>query len=320
MKLYYGKSCKSIARTLNEENIPTPSEYAISKGLKVAKRSCTWSDSRIKSIIRNEVYIGNMVQGRTKKVNYKSKKSIRLPESEWKIVKNTHDPIIEKNTFQRANEMLNIRKHTRVKSYDYLLKGLVYCHECGKKMNCSSRHLASGVKYYFRCNTNIQSKYPHCSPHSIRMDYVQNFVVDTIKAFIKKYGNLQELITLSKKCLTDYQNTDSSKNSIIDYKKSIHIIEDEIDKLYADKLKSHIAEDDYLRIYTSKKEKQNEIQKQILLLENINNLNTNQFTETITNKFNTNLEINKRILTSFIEKIEIDQFKKLYLYFKFRSI
>ena len=88
-----------------------------------------WSDSRIREIILNEVYIGNMVQGRVRKINYKSKKSIRLPEKEWKIVKNTHEPIIDNNTFQNANEMLNLRKQTLTKSHDYLLKGLVYCHE-----------------------------------------------------------------------------------------------------------------------------------------------------------------------------------------------
>ena len=145
-----GKSCRSIAAELNRDKICTPSQYAIQHGYKVSKQSQTWSDSRIREILLNEVYIGNMVQGRMKKVSYKSKKNIRLPKKEWKIVKNTHDPIIDLNTFQKAHEMILLRKQTRVKTHDYLLKGFVYCHECRKKMYCSSRHLATGIKYYFR--------------------------------------------------------------------------------------------------------------------------------------------------------------------------
>ena len=138
-----GKSCRAIAQDLSLDGIPTPSQYAISHGHKINKISTHWSDSRIREILLNEVYIGNMVQGRMKKINYKSKKNIRLPKTEWKIVENTHEPIIDKETFYKAHEMLNKRKQTRIKTHDYLLKGLVYCHECGKKLTCSPRLLSS---------------------------------------------------------------------------------------------------------------------------------------------------------------------------------
>ena len=137
-----GKSCRAIAQDLSLDGIPTPSQYAVSQGHKVTKVSTHWSDPRIREILLNEVYIGNMVQGRMKKINYKSKKNIRLPKTEWKIVENTHEPIIDKETFYKVNEMINKRKQTRVKTHDYLLKGFVHCHECGKKVGCSPRELS----------------------------------------------------------------------------------------------------------------------------------------------------------------------------------
>ena len=137
-KAVLGKSCRQIALELNKENILTPSKYALNHGLKVAKISSKWSGTRIREIILNEVYIGNMVQGRMKKLNYKSKKNIRLPKVEWKIVKNTHEAIIPKEIFLKANEMLSIREKTRVKTHDYLLKGYIYCHECKKKLTCTA--------------------------------------------------------------------------------------------------------------------------------------------------------------------------------------
>ena len=127
-KIMYIK-IKNNEYLIYEKKVKTPSQYAISHGQKVAKQSNYWSDSRIREILQNEVYIGNMVQGRMKKINYKSKKNIRLSKENWIIVKNTHKPIIDLKTFQKANEMLNSRHKTRVKTHDYLLKGFVYCHE-----------------------------------------------------------------------------------------------------------------------------------------------------------------------------------------------
>lgn len=90
-----------------------------------------------------------MVQGRMKKINYKSKINIRLPREQWKIVENTHEAIIDKETFYKVREMIETRKQTRVKTHDYLLKGFVHCHECGKKVGCSPRQLAERKSILF---------------------------------------------------------------------------------------------------------------------------------------------------------------------------
>lgn len=231
-----GNSCRNIANNLNLDKIPTPSQYALGHGQKVAKQSTVWSDSRIREILLNEVYIGNMVQGRMKKINYKSKKNIRLPKSEWKIVENTHEPLIDINTFLKAAEMINLRKQTRVKSLDYIIKGFVYCHECRKKMYCSSRHLASGNKYYFRCSTNTSCKNDKmCSPHSIRMEYVQDLVITTIKKIITDNYNKEVLKNIIEKHLTKFFNKDNYTNELNSYTRQLSEITIEIDKLYSDK-------------------------------------------------------------------------------------
>lgn len=111
-----GKSCMAIAKELNLEKTLTPSQYAVLHGSKVAKVSTKWADARIREMLLNEVYIGNMVQGRMKKVNYKSKKNIRLPREQWKIIEDTHEPIIDKTTFFKAKEMLETRRKSRAKN------------------------------------------------------------------------------------------------------------------------------------------------------------------------------------------------------------
>ena len=317
-----GMSCRRIAENLDREKILTPSQYAVSKGLKVAKQSTHWSDSRIREILLNEVYIGNMVQGRMKKINYKSKKNIRLPNKEWKIVKNTHEPIIDNNTFQKANEMIILRKQTRVKSHDYLLKGLVHCHECGKKMNCSSRHLESGTRYYFRCITHIsQGKYGYCYPHSIRMDHVENLILNTLNNLIDKYYNQKKFESIAEhyfsKQIEKYKYSDKIKY----YNNKISELTIQIDKLYDDRLSGMLCDDDFKRIYEAKTNLLN-LQKNELL--KLNKILTASHKENIIKKlgknFKSKFKVDREILTNLIDKIEIDKSKKVYVYFKFRSI
>jgi len=232
-----GKSCKNIAENLTKDGIPTPSKYAAMHGYKVSKQSDSWSDSRIREIILNEVYIGNMVQGRMKKVSYKSKKNIRLPKTEWKIVKNTHDPIIELNTFKKANEMILLRKQTRIKTHDYLLKGLVYCHECRKKMYCSSRHLASSIKFYLRCSTHTTKRNNlSCTSHSINMNSVEKTVTNVLMALIKKYYNRDTLRKLAEEYFLRNPDITYYTSLLDSYNKKIAQLSIEIDRLYSDRI------------------------------------------------------------------------------------
>lgn len=319
-KLVYGKSCRAIATNLNSDKIPTPSQYAISHGLKVAKVSQNWSDSRIREILLNEVYIGNMVQGRMKKINYKSKKNIRLPKEQWKIINNTHKPIIDKETFYKAHKMLETRKQTRIKTHDYLLKGLVYCHECGKKVSCSSRELSSGKVYYFRCNTYISnSKLGLCTPHNIRMDIVEKAVTNTMLDILNDFSSKNDLVKITKIKIAENKKNISFEVELQEYETKLNKISLDIDNIYDDKLSGIIAEDDFVRIYKKKQQEKEDLQNKIeeMKLHIKNSLvNENELAKNIVTKFQNLQEINREILCSLVNKIEIDKNKKIYIYFK----
>ena len=126
-----GISCRQIAARLNAEGIPTPATYA---GLTVANPgpyTGLWSSERISDMLQNETYVGSMVQGRTRKINYKSKKCIKQDRRDWVVVEGTHEPIIDRETFDKVRALVDSRRHTRSRTYDFLLKGLIFCHECG---------------------------------------------------------------------------------------------------------------------------------------------------------------------------------------------
>ncbi len=85
-----------------------------------------WNRNTVKRILQNVTYLGWVSNGNTKKINYKSKKTMIMPKEDRIIVKNMHTTIIDEETFNIVQDMIKSRTSTRVKSYDWLLKGLVY--------------------------------------------------------------------------------------------------------------------------------------------------------------------------------------------------
>lgn len=105
-----GVSARKIAEKFTDEKIPTPSQYA-NAVYADTPISHFWKSEFIMTMLRNEVYIGNMVQGRRRKINYKSKKEIRIPKKQWIVVENTHEPIIEKDVFYNVQQILDKKEH-----------------------------------------------------------------------------------------------------------------------------------------------------------------------------------------------------------------
>lgn len=101
-----GKSIHEIAIELTNRKVLTPSEYKKQKGIdknrKNVKHPCKWSQNTIRKILANQIYTGCMVQGKERKVSYKSKKVVAMPQSQWIVVENTHEAIIEKEIFEKV--------------------------------------------------------------------------------------------------------------------------------------------------------------------------------------------------------------------------
>ena len=319
-----GKSCRAIAQDLTLNNVPTPSKYAFLKNHKISKISNYWSDSRIREILLNEVYIGNMVQGKSKKLNYKSKKTIKIPKSEWKIVSSTHEAIIDKDTFDKVQNLIATRKQTRVKTHDYLLKGFIYCHECGKKMGCSSRKLKKGNVYYLRCATYISyTQLKLCTSHNIRLDIVENITCNTIISLLKKYLNEELFKQIITRKLEKKKKDFYIENNIEIYTSKLNKLILEIDTLYDDKLKKLLSLEDFKRIYKNKKEEKENIEKKLFEfgknLDNNISINETKLTEKIISNLYSSKKINRELFSTLVEKVEIDMNKNIFIYFKFNS-
>jgi hypothetical protein len=193
-----GMNCRKIAAALNEAGVLTPAAYC---GRSMGRRgpyAGLWSGERISEMLQNETYLGSMVQGRTVKSSYKSKKCLKQARENWVIVENTHEALVDKETFQKVQMLLDSRRHTRSRTYDFLFKGLIFCHECGYPMAVLNRPPASGgVRLFFVCRTYQRfTKAGVCSCHSIKEQVVTEAVLAKVREVCEAYldpKNLQPI-------------------------------------------------------------------------------------------------------------------------------
>ena len=117
--------------------------------------------------MQNVTYLGWVSNGNVKKINYKSKKIMTMPMEDFNIVQ----------------DMIKSRTSTRVKSYDWLLKGLLTCKECGKKLSIVPQKHPNKTTFYARCNTYACNTHLHlCTPHSNNLEKLTNYVLEQVKA------------------------------------------------------------------------------------------------------------------------------------------
>ena len=187
-KFIGGMSLMGITKELNALGIPNPTLYKQQKGLNFhardGKNDGLWCDRTVRRILQNQMYIGNMVQGVNKTVSYKVHECKSVPKDDWIIVENTHEPIIDKETFEKAQSLFNrhIRSSPVTKQTD-LFSGLVRCADCGAVMSKKTNKLPYGTYRYYKCST--KRKHGKCTNHTIRIDKLENVVLTYLQTMIE---------------------------------------------------------------------------------------------------------------------------------------
>lgn len=194
-----GKSVIGITKNLNALGIPNPSEYKRQKGFNYKHTNRNndglWCDSTVRRMLRNQMYIGNMVQGKNTNLSYKIKKCRAKPKEEWIIVEGTHEPIIDKETFEKAQSLFNRNTRTSPKKTEVdLFSGFVKCADCHRAMSKKVNNHAYGVYKYYRCVTTSKKSKTACSPHSIRIDVLEKTVLSSIQNMIDTAVELEKIL------------------------------------------------------------------------------------------------------------------------------
>jgi DNA invertase Pin-like site-specific DNA recombinase len=220
--IYNGVSLQELRRSLNDNGFLTPSKHKYEKGL--AKKDSFggdgyWHMITIKSILKDRVYIGDMVQGKTRKINGKQ---IPVNPDEWICVPNTHEPIISREVFEHVQSVLeeNRENHidTRKKTKPYTtsaLKGVVCCAHCGIKMH-RHRNPWNGA-YWFHCRSQEKKNKGACFPVAVR----EQDLLSEIMTFLQKQSEAINGRFLSLNCLNTKQALDSESSELRDINKHL---------------------------------------------------------------------------------------------------
>ena len=319
-----GMSCRKIAATLNDEGIPTPATYANLPVGNPGPYTGLWSSERISDMLQNETYIGNMVQGRMVKVNYKSKKCLRQPREKWVIVENTHAPLVDRETFQKVRLLVESRKHTRSRTYDFLLKGLIFCHECGYPLATLNRKNAAGEeRLFFVCRTYQRfTKAGVCTCHSIKEQTVTEAVLAKVREVCQAYLNPNELLPMAQKAIEDARAAGSTEAEIQALRNRIDTMTANLDRMYMDKLSGILNEDDFQRIYLKVKADRAKLEDQLKELEKKKEspAKTEDEAKVLVNRFLDSACASRELLVSLIERIELSEDKQLYIKFRFKQL
>lgn len=254
-----GMTVRAIVNHLNDHGVMCPSVYKQSQGLKYkcpnGQTQPMWSTITISNMLKNPVYVGDMAQGRNRVKSYKIHKIEAVPEKDWIVVPNTHEPIIDREAFEKVKQLLKRDTRTSPKQKQlYLFSGFLRCADCGRAM---SRIASKKLYVYYQCGTYKSLSKKACTMHSIKSTRLEAAVLYAIRqqvhlavsysAIVSKINlaplkksqsiRLNELITAKEKELT----------KIMRYKQA----------LYQDWKDGHITHNDY-RHMSEDYEQQNE--------------------------------------------------------------
>jgi len=315
-----GVSGRQIAVKLNENCVQTPAQYA---GLTITRKgpySGKWSAERVTEMLKNRVYVGDMVQHRVEKVSYKSPKTKKLPREDWIIVENTHEPIVKREDFDNVQMLIQSRQRTRVRKYEHLLKGVVFCKECQVPLGVLNRPNALGeTRLYYVCRTYQRfTKDSACTCHCVRVSRVEGAVVARIRAICVEYLDKKTRSIAAGKAIDGADNK-WIKQEVQRLTLEVESLTTKMDKLYDDRLNGILDDLDFSRVYGNIKTARNAAQERldkVFGLENEQPMAAYNVDELV-ERFIQEAGTNKALLCALVEKIEMSQEKEVLIRYRF---
>ncbi len=325
-----GLSTIQIAKELNRKNILKPAIYKkiyINKKYKnAAMRTNRWTDKIVRNILKEPMYLGNMVQGRSTKASIRSYKKKEVSKEKWIIKLNTHTPIISQEQFDNVQLIINSRgKVSSIVGKKHIFSGKIKCGYCGGTL----KKLKNGSgNYYFKCARSLSPIF-ECDPKvNISYNKLTYIVTELIKEKIKIYCDFDK-ISHDFNELKEYDSSTEIKKSIDKLKSEYEKKSSILTNMYTDKISGLISEKEFLliknKLLCDIEYIANEIKR---IEESLLFINTKLDIDKYRNEFNKIInmeEINYRLINGFIKKIVVysksdldcDHRQKIAIYWNF---
>lgn len=260
-----GMGILKIVKYLTEQDFMTPNEYRLRKGLVKSDKyqNSTWTTYMVSAILKNETYLGHTVSGTTRKSLANGEKRRRIPPEDWKLKKNTHEPIISPELFQKVSKSMknstetylnNLEKNAHIPKEDTLFKGIVYCSTCGQVLRKRREVIRKqdGTESLRNYYEHSITHYIHHKSQCTYKGIIEDQIVNTVSVALLQQQKLEQQIL-------EKQNTRSYRSSLAKTKmKNARIIQDLTqkrdtldslrEKAFEDFITDQISRKEYLEI------------------------------------------------------------------------
>ena len=180
----HGRGAASITRILVEEKVPTPGwlnyeRYGTFANIYAGappEKAYAWTIAQVKSILKEETYIGHSVHNKQSIISFMNKKKVRKPQEEWYRVENTHEAIISEEVFQKVQELIASRRRRQKNGTTQIFSGLVKCADCGWSLAYGVNSQNKNPYAHYHCSKYGQGL-RQCSMHYIRYDVLYAYVL-----------------------------------------------------------------------------------------------------------------------------------------------
>ncbi len=325
-----GMNQSHIADRLNKAGIPSPMEYKKASGSNYTccfktNRKALWCAQTVARILKNEVYIGNMIQGVRAKPNYRASHVVVRNKSEWIRNDDAHEAIINKMDFKRVQEML--LRDTRTSPSQkkvYPFAGMLFCGDCRHSMVRKTVPGANEVKYVYYVCSNNKKNCKTCSPHAIKEEILENTILELLQKHIRAILDVESV-------LADISQMEIQKSELEKLNERVNWNEEEIEKckrlkisLYEDLKEKIIDKEEYLYLKEEYQRRINEAEEGIRILkEEIGQRykgdgDQKQWGTVLQSHLNVQ-KVSRKISTQLIDKISIYNDGRIAIRFKFQD-
>ena len=254
-----GIGVTQIARRLNDGGVPSPSAYLYNTGACKTEKynGVIWYVQTVKNILSRQVYIGHMVQGTKRQSFYENLGQYMKPREDWIVVENTHEPLIDRETFDKVQELAqrknaeyfeNLGRFRHLKTTENILKGLIYCADC-KRPLVRYKNVSHEKKlwYTFICQTHTND-ITSCPKKNIREDVLIPMLLQAIQTQIALAADMEALIRRVNSSSKYRKQTATLQGKLDAAKKALMRYNGLYDSLYQNYVDKLMTEQEYMTL------------------------------------------------------------------------
>ncbi len=315
-----GDSSRRIALDLNQDGIIPPLKYRVLyrddfSEVGASRMSDIWNYTTVKRILKNRVYLGHTVLGRSRKVSVKSKKKVAIPKEDWAVTENTHEALVTTEIFELAQENLG-RGSSCYKAYDHVRKsifsGIAVCGKCGYSLcSCGTVYKGEREKYWFLSCTHQRKEIANpCD--GVRIRYAD--LVEVVRQELSYVISLSDdqIQAMAKEAIDREVSEDNLALKKVQREKAkarLAVIDKMISKLYLDNAEGRLADNRLEKMVADLEAESDQLSQQ---MEDLNPVEIaadiqrqyDQFAEHI-RRYTDMTTLDREKLVTFVDRIEI---------------